>query len=140
MPRIVAISMVSPGGALSRAAPRSAELNDRRRSEPEIPMTVAMCLRPLPTRSYSFCLLAASLVPRWANMEETRRVKLDFVNHKDDPDGWARELGIPREAVDLYLASDVIDLHVDSFIWTRVFGYDLTTRHDHGLFGARIYS
>ncbi|MDX2093509.1 MAG: hypothetical protein SFX73_37035 [Kofleriaceae bacterium] len=28
---------------------------------------------------------------------------------------WARELGISREAVELYLASDVIDLHIDSF-------------------------
>jgi membrane dipeptidase len=31
--------------------------------------------------------------------------------------------------VALFAASDVIDLHVDSFIWTRVFGYDLGKRH-----------
>jgi membrane dipeptidase len=49
-------------------------------------------------------------------------------------------LGISKEAVDLYLASDVIDLHVDSFIWTRVFGYDLRRRHGTGLLGARYYS
>jgi membrane dipeptidase len=53
---------------------------------------------------------------------------------------WASALGISREAVELYLASDVIDLHVDSFIWTRVFGYDLGRRHGGGLFGARYYS
>src|SRR5262249_37920152 len=35
---------------------------------------------------------------------------------------------------------EVIDLHVDSFIWTRVFGYDLRRRHGHGLTGARFYS
>lgn len=51
---------------------------------------------------------------------------------------WAAELGIAREAVDLYLASDVIDLHIDSFIWSR-FGYDLTKRHGSGAFGARFY-
>ena len=52
----------------------------------------------------------------------------------------SQSLAISREAAELYLASDVIDLHVDSFIWTRIFGYDLTQRHGHGLFGARFYS
>jgi membrane dipeptidase len=42
---------------------------------------------------------------------------------------WARELGISREAVELYLASEVIDLHLDTFIWQRVFGYDPLVRH-----------
>src|SRR5690349_5531320 len=44
------------------------------------------------------------------------------VDHRDDPAAWARVLGVSREAIDLYLASDVIDLHVDSFIWHRLFG------------------
>jgi membrane dipeptidase len=65
---------------------------------------------------------------------------LAFVDHRQDPAAWARGLGISREAVELYLASDVIDLHVDSFIWTRVFGYRLDRRHGHGLLGARLYS
>jgi membrane dipeptidase len=52
----------------------------------------------------------------------------------------ASALGISREAVELYLASDVIDLHIDTFIWNRVFGYDLTKRHGRGLLGARFYS
>ncbi len=65
---------------------------------------------------------------------------LDFVDHKNDPAAWARDLGISREAVELYLDSDVIDLHVDSFIWARIFGYDLTRRHGHGLLGAVAYS
>ncbi|HET9931861.1 MAG TPA: membrane dipeptidase [Polyangiaceae bacterium] len=46
-----------------------------------------------------------------------------------DADGWSRELGISREAVELYLASEVVDLHLDSFIWKRLFGYDLARRH-----------
>ena len=34
---------------------------------------------------------------------------------------------------------DVVDLHVDTFIWTRIFGYDLLRRHGRGLLGARFY-
>lgn len=65
---------------------------------------------------------------------------IEFVDHHADPAAWAEDLGISREAVELYLSSDVIDLHVDSFIWTRIFGYDLRKRHDNGLFGGRFYS
>ena len=62
------------------------------------------------------------------------------VDRRTDPAGWANWLGISKEAVDLYLASDVIDLHVDSFIWTRIFGYDLHRRHGKGIFGDSFYS
>jgi membrane dipeptidase len=62
------------------------------------------------------------------------------VDHRADPAAWARALAISRDAVDLYLASDVIDLHIDSFIWTRVLGYRIDRRHGHGLLGARLYS
>ena len=48
-------------------------------------------------------------------------------------------LGISQAAAELYLTSHVVDLHLDTFIWTRVFGYDLTKRHGHGLFNARIW-
>lgn len=47
---------------------------------------------------------------------------MDYVDHRADPGAWAARLGISREAIDLYLASDVIDLHVDSFIWQRLLG------------------
>ena len=60
--------------------------------------------------------------------------------NRHDPAGWAKDLGISLEAVELYLASDVIDLHLDSFIWNRIFGYDLTKRHGGGVFGHRFYS
>jgi membrane dipeptidase len=66
--------------------------------------------------------------------------KLAFVDHRADPDAWAKQLGISRQAIDLYLDADVIDLHVDSFIWNRSFGYDLLERHGEGLFNARFYS
>ncbi|HEY1817076.1 MAG TPA: membrane dipeptidase [Kofleriaceae bacterium] len=65
---------------------------------------------------------------------------LSFRDHRRDPSAWARELAISREAIEIYLAADVIDLHVDSFIWTRSWGYRLDKRHGHGLFGARLYS
>jgi membrane dipeptidase len=49
-------------------------------------------------------------------------------------------LGVSRIAAELFQASDVIDLHIDSFIWARLFGYRLDKRHGVGLFGARGYS
>ncbi|HKU42071.1 MAG TPA: membrane dipeptidase [Polyangiales bacterium] len=57
-----------------------------------------------------------------------------------DARAWAQALGISVEAVELYLASEVIDLHIDSFIWTRMFGYDVRRRHGRGLFNGRFYS
>lgn len=35
-------------------------------------------------------------------------------------------------------AADVVDLHVESFIWTRILGYDLTARHSPGPTGGRL--
>jgi len=66
--------------------------------------------------------------------------RLSYRDHREDPAAWARELGVSKDAIELYLSSDVIDLHVDSFIWNRVFGYDLRKRHGRGLFGPRFYS
>lgn len=65
---------------------------------------------------------------------------LAYRRWRDDPNGWARKLGTSREAVELYAQSDVIDLHIDSFIWTRIFGYDLLRKHGMGLLGGRFYS
>lgn len=66
--------------------------------------------------------------------------KLSYRNHRSDPAGWARELGISREAVELYLSCQSIDLHMDSFIWKRILGYDLRKRHGDGPTGARFLS
>jgi membrane dipeptidase len=54
----------------------------------------------------------------------------DWLDHRSDPQAWARSLGVSREAVDLYLASEVIDLHVDSFIWHRILGRNPLVRRD----------
>jgi membrane dipeptidase len=56
------------------------------------------------------------------------------------PGEWSLALGISRGALDLYLASDVVDLHIDSFIWRRLIGYGLHTRHGRGLLDACFYS
>lgn len=55
-------------------------------------------------------------------------------------EAWASSLGVSHAAIELYLAADVIDLHIDSFIWHRLFGYDLHKRHGRGLFDACFYS
>ena len=67
-------------------------------------------------------------------------MRLSFTDHRADPNAWANDLSISKEAIEIYLASDVIDLHIDTFIWHRIFGYDLRKRHGNGLFNARFYS
>jgi membrane dipeptidase len=51
----------------------------------------------------------------------------------------AQSLGVSQEAVELFRSADAIDLHVDSFIWHRVFGYDLGRAHRGGLFGRSFF-
>jgi len=47
---------------------------------------------------------------------------------------------VSSEAQALYDSCDIIDLHVDTFIWNRIFGYDLRKRHGRGLTGAHFMS
>ncbi|MBN1610239.1 MAG: membrane dipeptidase [Polyangiaceae bacterium] len=56
-----------------------------------------------------------------------------------EPSAWAGRLGISREAVEIYLSSDVIDLHVDSFLWTRLVGYDVLARHRFQPLGGALF-
>jgi len=51
----------------------------------------------------------------------------------------AKQLGISLAAVELYTTSDVIDLHIESFTWQRVAGYDLNRRHDQGVLAGRYF-
>jgi membrane dipeptidase len=46
-----------------------------------------------------------------------------------DVSSVAERLGISRAAVELHYGSEIVDLHVDSFIWRRLFGYDFRQRH-----------
>jgi membrane dipeptidase len=43
------------------------------------------------------------------------------------------------EAVEVYRACEVVDLHVETFVWTRIFGYDLAAAHGPGPLGARWF-
>ena len=57
-------------------------------------------------------------------------MSLAYANHREDPAAWAAGLDVPKEAVELYLASEVVDLHTCSFMWSRIFPwYDLRKRH-----------
>jgi membrane dipeptidase len=50
---------------------------------------------------------------------------------------WAHRVGVSREALEVHLAAAPLDLHVESFIWTRLLHYDLSVPHDHPLNGGR---
>jgi membrane dipeptidase len=54
---------------------------------------------------------------------------LSWVDHRNDPSGWAASLGVSREAVDLLLDAHFIDLHCDMEVPIRVLGYDPSTTH-----------
>lgn len=43
----------------------------------------------------------------------------------------ARDVGVSREAIELAWASEIIDLHVESFIPARLYRYDLHKRHSY---------
>ncbi|MBW2585872.1 MAG: membrane dipeptidase [Deltaproteobacteria bacterium] len=51
----------------------------------------------------------------------------------------AQELGVTEDAVELFRSSDAIDLHIESFVWHRVFGYDLNRPHRGGVFGRSFF-
>jgi membrane dipeptidase len=60
------------------------------------------------------------------------------VTPETDAAALAARLGCSVEAVALARDADVIDLHVDTFIWTRTVGYDVRARHAGGPFGRRF--
>lgn len=41
----------------------------------------------------------------------------------------AERLGVSRHALELHHDAEIVDLHIDSFIWRRLFGYDFRRRH-----------
>jgi membrane dipeptidase len=51
----------------------------------------------------------------------------------------ARRLGVSHEALEVHRAAAAVDLHVESFIWTRVAGYRIERHHDHTLLGGRLF-
>jgi len=58
---------------------------------------------------------------------------------RSDDEDLAARAGVSLEAVQLLRGSEVVDLHIESFIPPRLWGYDLLDRHDsHGL-GGRFF-
>ncbi|MCC1498295.1 dipeptidase [Alcanivorax sp. 1008] len=53
---------------------------------------------------------------------------------------WPYVPQVSTEAMQIYRASDVIDLHIEAFIWTRILGYNLSRKHGSGLLNGRFYS
>lgn len=53
-------------------------------------------------------------------------------NSRDNPKPWAHALGVSVEALALCNSSDTVDLHIDSFIWKRLFGYNIAKEHTAG--------
>ena len=49
------------------------------------------------------------------------------------------ELAVSRPALDLYRSCRVVDLHVETFVWSRILGYDLGVEHGPGLLRARWF-
>ena len=54
-------------------------------------------------------------------------------------DTLAGDLQVSRRALDTLAASDVIDLHIDTFIPVRLWGYDIAQRHGPGWQGGRFF-
>ncbi len=61
-----------------------------------------------------------------------------ITDHRDDPKAWARALGVSEHAVALYLASEVVDLHIDLYVPARLYGYDVHKRHKPWFLGWRF--
>ncbi|HUQ63489.1 MAG TPA: membrane dipeptidase [Acidimicrobiales bacterium] len=47
---------------------------------------------------------------------------------------------VSSEALELLSASEVVDAHIESFVWSRVFGYDVNARHGRGPLGGWLFS
>ncbi|MBC7473030.1 MAG: membrane dipeptidase [Candidatus Sericytochromatia bacterium] len=60
---------------------------------------------------------------------------LQYTNYKNNPHLLAKRFNISIESAEIYLSSEIIDPHTVSYVWTRVFGYDMTKRHKPKPFG-----
>jgi membrane dipeptidase len=51
----------------------------------------------------------------------------------------AQQLGVSQRALDLCVDADLIDLHIDTFIPVRIWGYDVHKRHGLGLLRGHFF-
>lgn len=54
---------------------------------------------------------------------------ISYLDHRQDPQAWAESLSVSQRAVDLLLGAHFIDLHCDTEVPARLFGYDPELRH-----------
>ncbi len=62
-----------------------------------------------------------------------------FPTERTPDDALAKRAGVSLEAVQLLRSSEVIDLHIESYIPPRLWGYDLAKRHGTGPSGGRFF-
>ena len=55
------------------------------------------------------------------------------------PEELAKRADVSLEAAQLLYGSEVIDLHIESYIPPRLWGYDLAQKHDPPPFGGRLF-
>lgn len=56
-----------------------------------------------------------------------------------DPDELAQKAGVSLSAAQLLYGSEVVDLHIESFIPPRLWGYDLSVKHEPPPLGGRLF-
>src|SRR5262249_45885354 len=81
----------------------------------------------------------ATLSARSTSIGSPKDCKFPGMTPPPDAALLAGRLGISHEAAELYLASEVVDLHLDGFIWDRIFGYDLTRGHARPALGGWFF-
>lgn len=59
--------------------------------------------------------------------------------NQTEPANRDESLRVSRGALELLRSSEVFDLHIDSFIWTRLLRYDVQKSHDSGPLSARWF-
>ncbi len=60
-------------------------------------------------------------------------------NQHENLQGLAARLGVSWEAMELAHKAEIVDLHIDSFIPHRLWGYDPLARHRRGPFGRHFF-
>ncbi|MFN8670579.1 MAG: membrane dipeptidase [Candidatus Sericytochromatia bacterium] len=69
-----------------------------------------------------------------------KKTTLDYINYKKYPELLAKKLNISLEAVQLYQDCEVIDPHTVTYLWKRLFGYNLAKKHIYRPFGIGIFN
>lgn len=64
--------------------------------------------------------------------QQTRAGVTSTLTERETAEQCSKRLRVSLEAASLFQAAEVVDLHVDSFIWSRLVGYDISRYHSAG--------